>query len=95
MSRHVSSIALLLLLGALVLPAQAQERRRGVVHVPDSSIEDHTDAGERAHTNHRQLIGSDAGLGPAGGMTPAQMRQFYSLPATGGHDVIAIVDAYD
>jgi len=95
MSRHVSSIALVLLLGALVLPAQAQERRRGVVHVPDSSIEDHADAGERAHTNHRQLIGSDVGLGPAGGMTPAQMRSFYSLPSTGGQGVIAIVDAYD
>jgi len=95
MSQTFKATALLLLLGALVLPAQAQERRRGVVHVPDSSIEDHTDAGERAHTNHRQLIGSDDGLGPAGGMTPAQMRSFYSLPSTGGQGVIAIVDAYD
>jgi len=95
MSQTFKATALLLLLGALVLPAQAQERRRGVVHVPDSSLEDHLDAGERAHTNHRQLIGSDAGLGPAGGMTPDQMRSFYGLPSAGGHDVIAIVDAYD
>src|SRR5260221_3386486 len=90
MSQTFKATALLLLLGALVLPAQAQERRRGVVHVPDSSLEDHLDAGERAHTNHRQIIGSDAGQGPAGGMTPAQMRSFYKLPLTGGHGVIAI-----
>ena len=38
--------------------------------------------------------GTSGGLGPGGGMTPAQVRSFYGLPATGGSNVIAIVIAY-
>jgi subtilase family serine protease len=50
------------------------------------------------HTNYEIFLGDDetpmAGLGPAGGMTPTQIRSFYQMPATGGSNVIAIVDAF-
>src|SRR5262249_48867676 len=36
----------------------------------------------------------EGGLGPNGGMTPAQIRSFYGMPSTGGSNVIAIVDAF-
>ncbi len=71
--------------------------------VPESSIARPQDRGWRAHTNYVLAEPSAApsdgvslrgGLGPKGGMTPAQLRSFYNLPSTGGSEVIAIVGAY-
>lgn len=41
-------------------------------------------------------IAADAGSGPGGGFTPAQLQAAYHLPTTkGAGQVVAIVDAYD
>jgi subtilase family serine protease len=82
-------------LGAGTLLAQEDGRVEGKVLIPDTSIERREDVGVRAHTNHRILLEPAGGLGPAGGMTPLQIRSFYGMPSTGGHDVIVIIDAYD
>jgi len=84
-----------LALGAAQLPALAQGHGRGDIQVPDTSIEGPFDRGFVSHTNHLILLNPAKGLGPGGGMTPAQMQTFYALPTTGGQGVIAIVDAYD
>src|SRR5260370_16221261 len=74
---------------------KSQGRGQGSIHVPDSTIEDPSDRGLRAHTNHLIRIGEpEGGLGPGGGMTPAQLRSFYGLGSTGGAGLIVIVDAY-
>jgi len=93
-NRIYTTLALSLLTGALLLPVQAQDRGQSVIHIPESSIERDEDLGLRAHTNHHRRIDDDGGLGPKGGMSPAQMRGFYGLPASGGSGVIAIVDAF-
>ncbi len=70
--------------------------------LPHSSLQIPGDIGLRAHT-HMQVYNSllyprlspNGGKGPASGFTPTQMRSFYSLPSTGGSQIIAIVDAYD
>jgi len=67
----------------------------GNVLIPGTSLAQPEDLGVRMHTNHRILLEPGKGLGPGGGMTPAQIRAFYGVPATGGHDVIVIVGAYD
>ena len=67
----------------------------GNVLIPGASIELPEDPGVRMHTNHRIMLEPAKGLGPSGGMTPAQIQAFYGMPDKGGHDVIAIVDAYD
>jgi len=90
-----SALVLGLSLGATQITAQAQGYNVGNIHVPDSSVENPGDIGVRSHTNHLILIQPAGGLGPGGGITPAQMRQVYNLASTGGHDVIAIIDAYD
>lgn len=77
------------------------------VHVPDSSIEKPGEQGHKAHTNHvialRGNEKPDRGHGnppppppPAGpaGKSPDQIRAAYGLPASGGGDIIAIVDAF-
>lgn len=95
--RYPRPAPVMALLLSLALPAAAQEapdRVEGKVLVPSTSIEQPGDRGHKAHTNHRILLEPAGGLGPAGGMTPAQLRSFYGMPATGGHDLIAIVDAY-
>jgi len=88
-----------LIVGGLALTtrhAQAQRGSDNNIVVPDTSIENPNDIGRRAHTNHLINIGSpEGGLGPNGGMTPAQIRSFYSLSSTGGSGTIVIVDAYD
>ena len=92
----LAAAAALLVLGAL--PARAQDdgsRIVGHIFIPGTSIEHAGDAGVRAHTNHRILLEPNGGLGPAGGMTPNQLRAFYGVASTGGHDVIVIIDAYD
>ncbi|WP_243321994.1 S53 family peptidase [Geothrix sp. SG200] len=66
----------------------------GDILIPETSLEAREDVGLRSHTNHLVLLRPAGGLGPGGGMSPTQLRDFYSLPATGGHDVIAIIDAY-
>ncbi len=82
--------------------ASAQGRVMPDRIIPESSIEQPKDVGLRAHTNIQIYAGRQAGvvspmtgLGPAGGLSPAQLRSAYSLPSAGGSQIIAIVDAYD
>jgi subtilase family serine protease len=77
--------------------AQGQGLQRGRVLVPDTSVEQPKDIGQKAHTNHIILLGAPgAGTKPSG-LSPATIRAVYGLPSsnTGGAGVIAIVDAYD
>lgn len=67
--------------------------RSGAIVIPGSSIEQPEDVGVRAHTNHLFFVPDAVADGPQG-ETPQSLRQVYSLPATGGSGVIAIVDAY-
>ena len=84
------------ILGAATMPSQAQGNGRGLVYVPESSIEHYTDIGFKAHTNHLLLYGSPAnGSGVGGAMAPSDIRRFYNMPSTGGSNAIALVDAYD
>ncbi|MBI3858392.1 MAG: S53 family peptidase [Planctomycetes bacterium] len=89
------AFALTLIFAAPPSPLKAQEQGRPEILVPDSTLEDASDVGHRAHTNHRVVARPEGGLGPKGGMTPAQLRSFYGLASSGGQGVIAIVDAYD
>lgn len=88
-------------LAGCFLQAQEEGKHLGKVYIPGTSLEQAGDAGQRVHTNHRILIEPSAGLGPKGGMTPAQLRTFYGVPATkgtglpAGAGTIFIVDAYD
>jgi subtilase family serine protease len=81
--------------------AHAQGYYRDNSYFPESSIERPGDCGVCAHTHLQIFIGPpdspgmNGGLGPAGGLSPAQLRQAYNLPATGGSQIIAIIDAYD
>jgi subtilase family serine protease len=66
------------------------------VHVPDSSIEQPGDHGQRAHTNHMislRKASPDAGGGPAG-KWPSDISDAYNF-TPGGAGTIAIVDAFD
>ena len=93
-----SSLLILFLacgVGSLPLLAWPRGQVVGNLLIPSSSIERPGDIGFRMHTDHQIFLGPCAGLGPAGGMTPAQLWSFYGMPGTGGHDVIVIVDAYD
>lgn len=85
----------LVVLAVALPPAQAQRGLRWGVNVPDTSYE-YPCRGVCAHTNHLILFGSIRGLGPAGGMTPAQMWSFYGVgqDAGTGSNTIAIVDAF-
>ena len=66
------------------------------VMIPETSLESPEDIGVRAHTNHMLKLGHpEGGLGPGGGMSPAQIRSFYGMGSTGGSFAIAIVDAFD
>src|SRR6267142_2713164 len=76
----------------------AQAPNKFTILVPDSTVERPQDRALRAHTNH--LIRVEAkpsrpGGGGPSGETPASIRQVYNLPATGGSQTIAIVDAFD
>jgi len=88
-------------LGISSLMAQGQSANRGVVVVPDSSVEHAADIGLRAHTNHLILVPAAkqpnfVGASPAG-ETPQTIYPVYGLTFTGlgGAGVIAIVDAFD
>jgi subtilase family serine protease len=94
--RMLGAVALTvpLAFGTSHLFAQGQS----AIHIPDSSIEQPGDQGQRAHTNHVIALRRDGaanGLGPGGGMSPDQIRSAYSVPAAGGSGTIAIVDAFD
>ncbi len=92
------AICAFLVIGSLALSVghvNSQGRGQGSIHVPDSTIEDPSDRGLRAHTNHLIRLGQpEGGLGPGGGMTPAQLRSFYGLGSVGGSGLIVIVDAF-
>jgi subtilase family serine protease len=90
------------MLGASLTVAAHAQVRVGNVLIPASSIQHPGDAGVRAHTNYRILIGPPGGRegfygggGPGGGLTPSQLQQAYNLPSTGGSQIIAVVDAFD
>jgi subtilase family serine protease len=94
--RMLGAVALTIPLafGTSRLFAQGQS----AIHIPDSSVEQPGDQGQRAHTNHVIALRRDGaanGLGPGGGMSPEQIRVAYGVPAAGGSGTIAIVDAFD
>jgi subtilase family serine protease len=90
----------ILAVGAIPLQAQRPERLQNddTILTPDSSRELPGYIGHQAHTNHIVVVNGQKGeakvTGPTG-ETPASIRPVYGLPSTGGHGVIAIVDAYD
>lgn len=95
--QRMKVLAMVLGLGLSLAPLAGQEAApviHGDILIPDTSLEARQDIGVRSHTNHLVLLRPAGGLGPGGGMSPTQLRDFYGLPATGGHDVIAIIDAY-
>jgi kumamolisin len=93
---------LLLSLTALIgitgaLPALAGERaiNRLPVLVPESAGWSANEHGQHFHTRLRVLDVPDAAESSASQFnTPATLRAIYHLPATGGSNAIAIVDAY-
>ena len=98
------AVAMMMTAGFLATASAQHGIQSGNSLIPESSIEHPGDIGVRPHTNIRILnIGSKAsvgfhpmgGLGPGGGFTPTQIRSFYNLPAAGGSQIIAIIDAYD
>ena len=93
--RMLGAVALTIPLafGTSRLFAQGQS----AIHIPDSSVEQPGDQGQRAHTNHVIALRRDGaanGLGPGGGIRQ-QIRSAYGVPALGGSGTIAIVDAFD
>jgi kumamolisin len=96
------AICAALIIGSLALNVghvKSQGRGQGKIDVPDSTIEDPSDKGLRAHTNH--LIRPDGvrefGNGPNEALSPAQLRVAYGLGAAGqfqGRGLIVIVDAF-
>ncbi len=80
----------------LFVPAQAQEDQDDGIIVPESSKERPEHIGVRAHTNHRYRVSPSGGGTPSPtGYSPADIRAFYGITdSSGGHDIIAIVDAY-
>src|SRR5580704_7891996 len=94
-------VAVLLVAGMLsfAIPqgkSQTRDRKDIDVLIPESSIQLPEDVGVRFHTNHLIYMARPlGGLGPAGGMTPTQIKSFYDLPSTGGQGTIAIVDAFN
>jgi kumamolisin len=92
------AVAVSLAFGTARLMAQGNSD----VHVPDSSIEKPGERGHKAHTNHViSLRGGQPDRGHGApppsdppGKSPAQIRQAYVLPSTGGAGTIAIVDAF-
>ncbi len=93
---HLAHVAwgLVGLAAILAAPAQAQFVTAQNAYIPASNLENPSDRGPRFHTNYRIMLTPQGGLGPGGGMTPAQVRSFYNMPSTGGSYAIAIVVAY-
>src|SRR5580658_10697938 len=91
----VAFAAAFVLLALIAGTARSQGQWRGPMYIPESTLEWPQDVGAIAHTNHVIMTSPMDGLGPGQGMTPAQIRSFYSMPSTGGRGIIAVVDAYD
>jgi kumamolisin len=68
-----------------------------LLFVPGSTVEEPTDIGVRAHTNHLLFLRkpSPAPQTSPSGYSPDDLRAAYALPSVGGQGTIAIVDAYD
>jgi kumamolisin len=99
MKFHLASCLITIsMLLATAAPSPAQEARgpriEGHMFIPESSIMRVEDAGIVVHTNHRILMKPGSGLGPSGGMTPAQISSFYGVIPKGSGTIV-IVDAYD
>jgi kumamolisin len=98
MKRLMTSVLLVIGLLLVSVPrVNSQQHGNGPdIEIPDSSIEGPNDRGRFAHTNHViKTAPPEGGLGPNGGMSPAQLRSFYGMPSTGGSHTIVIVDAFD
>jgi subtilase family serine protease len=76
---------------------QAINQQQLPVLVPESAGIAARDLGVRVHTALRVLVVPDAASNSTSSVinTPSMIRQYYMLPATGGSNAIAIVDAYD
>lgn len=83
-------------------PSQTRETTRssqgsldqpGII-VPDSTRERPEDIGRLAHTNHLIKRLSTNRAGSPQGLTPAQLRKVYNIPANAGSGAIAIIVAY-
>jgi subtilase family serine protease len=66
----------------------------GIVAIPDSSVENPSDAGHKAHTNHLVFLRGQGKQSFKSELTPADIRMAYNLDGLGGKGIIAIVDAY-
>ncbi|HEV3271079.1 MAG TPA: S53 family peptidase [Candidatus Methylacidiphilales bacterium] len=79
-----------------LLPVAGQEAPRHLtVLVPESAGSSPQDRGVRFHTRLRVLVVPNAASSTTSQFnTPATLRSIYNLPATGGSDAIAVVDAY-
>jgi kumamolisin len=89
------AVAIPLAFGTSRLVAQGGPGQSSV-HVPDSSIEQPGDQGQRAHTNHvisLRNASPNAGGGPSG-KWPSDISAAYNF-TPGGAGTIAIVDAFD
>jgi kumamolisin len=98
--RPALSVAISLLLvfttPNLVVAQGENGQSHAAVIIPATSIELPEDVGMRAHTNHLiRYAGKPGGNTSPSGETPQSLRSVYNLPATGGSNVIAIVDAFD
>ena len=83
-----------LLFSATLAHAQGRAPQH-VLIVPDTTVERLEDKSINAHTNHLIIARPNfTGTAPSG-ETPQSLRPVYNLPASGGTQVIAIVDAYD
>ena len=81
---------------SFVVAQSENGRSHAAVIIPATSIELPEDVGIRAHTNHMiRHPGELASTASPSGETPQSLRSVYNLPATGGSNVIAIVDAFD
>jgi kumamolisin len=79
------------------LPAFAGQEGPGhlPVLIPESSGSSPQDRGVRSHTRLRVLVVPNAALSTTSQFnTPANLRNVYNLPLTGGSGAIAIVDSY-
>jgi kumamolisin len=85
------------LISSLYLPLAAAPMASGKpqVLVPESAGYNAQDRNVRSHTRLRVLVVPNAATSSASQFnTPASLRAIYHLPATGGANAIAIVDAY-
>ena len=79
----------------LPLAAMPPSTRQLQVLVPESAGSSVHDRGVRSHTRLRVLVVPDAAAATTSQFnTPSSLRAIYHLPATGGANAIAIVDAY-